>query len=133
MRKIVLLLGILTVVGVGSELSTAILSAQNDEFDAWMDTIDAKNQSVQANIAGKDAKAAADDAKALQDTFKLVEGFWAKRGNAADGVQLSQQAEESAGAVLKAIEAKDFDGAAAQSIAITRTCTACHRLYRPLS
>jgi cytochrome c556 len=62
-----------------------------------------------------------------------VEGFWTKRGNAPDGVQLSQQAQEAAGAVLKAIEAKDFDAASAQSIAITRTCTACHRLYRPLS
>jgi hypothetical protein len=122
MRKIIIL-----------ALTTGVLLAQNDEFDGWMDTIDAKNQSVQANIAAKDAKAAAADAKSLQDTFKLVEGFWTKRGNAPDGVQLSQQAQEAAGAVLKAIEAKDFDAASAQSIAITRTCTACHRLYRPLS
>src|ERR1700733_13394277 len=127
MRKIVIGFGICAV------LTAAVLWAQNDEFDGWMQTIDAKNQSEQANIAAKDAKAAADDAKALQDTFKLVEGFWTKRGNAPDGVKLSQQAEEAAGAVLKSIEAKDFDAAAAKSINVAQTCTACHRLYRPLS
>jgi hypothetical protein len=114
MRKIIIL-----------ALTTGVLLAQNDEFDGWMDTIDAKNQSVQANIA--------DDAKSLQETFKLVQGFWTKRGNAPDGVQLSQQAQAAAGAVLKAIDAKDFDAASAQSIAITRTCAACHRQFRPLS
>ena len=127
MRKIVIGFGICAV------LTAGVLWAQNDEFDGWMQTIDQKNQSVQANIAAKDAKAATEDAKALRDTFKLVEGFWTKRGNAPDGVQLSQQAEEAAGAVLKSIEAKDFDAAAAQSIKVAQTCTSCHRLYRPLS
>jgi hypothetical protein len=103
-----------------------------DEFDAWMRTIDEKNQSVQRNIAGKDAKAAAEDAKALQDTFKLVEGFWKQRGNAQDAVNLAQKAGERAADVARSIAANDFDAASTQSIKIAETCTACHRLYRPL-
>jgi hypothetical protein len=113
--------------------AAGIMFAQSaDEFDGWMRTIDEKNQSVQRNIADKDAKAAGDDARTLQDTFKLVEGFWKQRGNAQDAVDLSQKAEERAAEVAKLIAAKDFDGASAQSIKIAETCTACHRLYRPL-
>lgn len=103
-----------------------------DDFDAWMRTIDDKTQSVQRNIAAKDGRAAADDAKTLQATFKLVEGFWKQRGNAQNAVDLSQKAGERAGDMSKAIEVKDFDGASSQSIKIAETCTACHRLYRPL-
>jgi hypothetical protein len=103
-----------------------------DEFDAWMRTIDEKNQSVQRNIADKNAKAAADDARTLQDTFRLVEGFWKQRGNAPDAVDLAQKAGERAAEVSKLIAAKDFEAASAQSIKIAETCTACHRLYRPL-
>jgi hypothetical protein len=113
-------------------LSAALFAQSADEFDAWMRTIDEKNQSVQQNIQAKDARAAADDAKALQDTFKLVEGFWQKRGNAQDAVDLSQKAGQRAAEVSKLIAAKDFDGASTQSVKIAETCTACHRLYRPL-
>jgi hypothetical protein len=103
-----------------------------DEFDSWMRTIDEKNQSVQRNIAAKDPAAAAADAKTLDETFQLVENFWKQRGNAPDAVELSQKARQKAAAVAKAIAAKDFDAASTQSIQIAETCTACHRLYRPL-
>jgi hypothetical protein len=122
MRKIVILFFVARVVFAQSA----------DEFDAWMRTIDEKTQSVQRNIEAKDDKAARDDAKALQDTFKLVEGFWLKRGNAQDAVDLSQKAGGRAAEVAKLIAAKDFDAASTQAIKIAETCTACHRLYRPL-
>jgi hypothetical protein len=127
MRKIVVLLGIFIVFAAG-----LVFAQGADEFDAWMTTIDEKNQSVQRNIAAMDAKAAADDAKALEDTFKLVEGFWKQRGSATDAVELAKKAEERAADVAKSIAAKDFEAASAQSIKIAETCTACHRLYRPL-
>jgi hypothetical protein len=127
MGKITILLGIqLTLI-------TSVVFAQSaDEFDAWMTTIDEKNQSVQRSIAASDATAATTDAKALQDTFKLIEGFFTRRGNASDAVELAQNAQQRAADVLKYSAAKDFDQAAAQSIKIAETCTACHRLYRPL-
>src|ERR1019366_8804095 len=119
--------------GLGILFAASLMFAQSaDEFDAWMRTIDEKNQSVRRNIADKDAKSAADDARALQETFQLVEGFWKKRGNAQDAVDLSQKAGERAANVAKLIAAKDFEAASAQSIKIAETCTACHRLYRPL-
>jgi len=128
MRKIII------VVGIQAALAAGILLAQSqDDFDAWMRTIDEKNQSVQRNIAAKDADAATADAKTLQETFKLVEGFWAKRGNAPEAVELSQKAQQQAADVVKSATAKDYDAASTQSINIAQTCTACHRLYRPLS
>lgn len=127
MRKIIVLFG------VSVALTAGVVFAQGaDEFDAWMRTIDEKTQSVQSSIAAKDASAVTADAKALQDTFKLVEEFWTRRGNAADAVELSQKARERAAEVLKSVAVKDFDAAASQSIKIAETCTACHRLYRPL-
>jgi len=113
-------------------LSIQMFAQSPDEFDAWMRTIDEKTQSVQRNIAAKDAKAATDDAKTMQHTFRLVEQFWKQRGHAEDAVDLAQKAEERAADVVKSIAAKDFDTASAQSIKIAETCTACHRLYRPL-
>jgi len=126
-RRIVILAGVV------ASFATGLAPAQTaDEFDAWMRTIDEKTQSAQRSIAAKDAAAAAQDAKSLQETFGLVEEFWKKRGNAPDAVDLSRKAEEQAAAVAKSIAAKDFDAASTQSIRIAETCTACHRLYRPL-
>jgi hypothetical protein len=127
MRKII------TAVGIQTALAAGIVLAQSqDDFDAWMRTIDEKNQSVQRNIAAKDSDAASADAKTLEETFKLVEGFWAKRGNAPDAVELSKKAEAQAAEVVKSATAKDYDAASTLSINIAQTCTACHRLYRPL-
>jgi hypothetical protein len=127
MRKIII------VIGIHAALAAGVVYAQTvDDFDGWMRTIDDKTQSVQRNIAAKDTNAVTADAKALQETFKLVEGFWAKRGNAPDAVELSQKAQEQAAQVLKSATAKDYDAASTESIKIAETCTACHRLYRPL-
>lgn len=109
-----------------------VLAQSADEFDGWMRTIDEKNQSVQRHIADKDSDAAVADAKTLQEIFQLVEKFWTQRGNASDAVELSKKAQDRAAEVLKSATAKDFDAAASQSIRIAETCTACHRLYRPL-
>jgi hypothetical protein len=122
------------VFGIHAALAAVVVLAQSvDDFDAWMRTIDEKNQSVQRNIAAKDADATTADAKALQETFKLVEGFWVKRGNASDAVDLSRKAQQQAAEVVKSATAKDYEAASTQSISIAQTCTACHRLYRPLS
>jgi 5'-3' exonuclease len=119
--------------GICVTLAVKVVLAQSaDEFDAWMRTIDEKNQSVQRHISDKDSNAAVADAKTLQETFQLVEKFWTQRGNASDAVELSKKAQDRAAEVLKSAMAKDFETAASQSIKIAETCTACHRLYRPL-
>jgi hypothetical protein len=112
--------------------ATASWTQSVDQFDAWMRTIDEKNQSVQQKIALKDASGATADAVALQDTFKLVEDFWVRRGEAQDAVDLSKEARDRAADVVKALTEKDFDAASTQAIKVAETCTTCHRLHRPL-
>jgi len=114
-------------------LSGAIAATQSvDEFDAWMRTIEQKTQSVQQSIGSRNADAVAADAKSLEETFRLVEDFWVRRGDATDAVALSKQAREHAADLLKAAADKDFDRASTQAIRVAETCTSCHRLYRPL-
>jgi hypothetical protein len=123
----------IAVCGLIATLTGSVAWAQTvDQFDAWMRTIDDKNQSVQQKIALKDAAGAAMDAVALQDTFKLVEGFWVRRGDAQDAVDLSKEARDRAADVVTALTGKDFDGASTQAIKVAETCTTCHRLHRPL-
>ncbi len=127
MRRIVVSCGMIMAL-----TASAVRTQSVDEFDAWMRTIDEKNQSVQQNIAHKDANAATADAKVLQDTFKLVEGFWIRRGDASDAVDLAKEAQARAADVVTAAAAKDFDAASSHAIKVAETCTTCHRLYRPL-
>lgn len=103
-----------------------------DEFDAWMQAIDQKTQTVQQSIAKKDAAAVAADAAVLQTEFARVEAFFTGRENSADAVELAREARARAGDVATAAAARDFDTASSQAIKVAGTCTACHRLYRPL-
>ena len=113
--------------------ASAVAAGQSvDEFDGWMRTIDEKNQSVQQAIARQDAATAVADAKALQTSFTLVERFWAARDDGKEAVSLSREALERAGAVQRALDAKDFTLASSESVKIAGTCTPCHRLHRPL-
>jgi len=114
-------------------LSSAIAATQSiDEFDTWMRTIEQKTQSVQQHISGRNADAVAVDAKSLEETFRLVEDFWSRRGDAADAVTLSREARGHAADLLKAATEEDFDRASRLAIRVAETCTPCHRLYRPL-
>lgn len=125
-------LGLGKVALVAAFLCTEALSQTIDDFDTWMQTIEAKTHSVQQAIGDKRAPAATADAKALQEAFALVETFLAKRGDAADGVAWSKQAQAQARDLETAIAASDFDAAQTHAVAVAATCTPCHRLYRPL-
>ncbi|WP_054763191.1 hypothetical protein [Methylomonas koyamae] len=61
------------------------------DFEELMNDVETKIQNVQNNIAAKDAATAATQAKELQEQFKLVEGFFQKRGDAPDAVHNSQE------------------------------------------
>ena len=61
-----------------------------------------------------------------------MEGFWAARDDGKEAVTLSREARERAEAVERAVETKDFGRASSEAIKVAGTCTACHRLHRPL-
>jgi cytochrome c2 len=47
-------------------------------------------------------------------------------------VALSREARQRAEAIEKAAAARNFEGASSEAIKVAETCTACHRLHRPL-
>lgn len=122
-------------------LSTVLLTTLNQfaaaesEFDFadLMNDVETQIQNVQNNIAAKSADPALIDAKKLQDEFKLVTGFFEKRGNSEDAVSNSKEYEQKAANIQKLLTASDFDGAAVAANDFSTQCRgACHDKYKPL-
>ena len=98
-----------------------------------MKDVETQTQNVQNSISAKDANTALADTKKLLDEFKLVEGFFEKRGNAADAVSISKEYQEKAAAIQKSLAASDYDTAATVAGDFSIQCRgACHDKYKPL-
>ncbi|MGZ5819072.1 MAG: hypothetical protein ACXWJD_10030 [Burkholderiaceae bacterium] len=95
-----------------------------------MRRIEDTTKSLDSNVAQKDAKAAMADAKELEDSFREVEAFFTKKGDAADAVVFSQKSRALASEVAKDVAANDFDGASNAVNSLARSCKACHELYK---
>jgi hypothetical protein len=123
-----------TFLGLSFVLLSSFVAAETEfDFEEMMKDVETQTQNVQNSIAAQDANSATVDAKKLQDEFKLVENFFAKRGNAADAVTLSQEYEEKAISIQKTLAAGDFTSAAAVAQDFSQQCRgACHDKYKPL-
>lgn len=111
---------------------TALAEAEFD-FEELMNDVETKIQDVQNNIAAKDVATATNQAKQLQDEFKLVEAYFAKRGDADDAVHNSKEYQDKAASIQTALAAGDLDGAANAANDFSKQCRgACHDKYKPL-
>ena len=115
-------------------LASSIVYAEAEfDFETLMESIDNNSHNLQGNIANKEATATITLAKQMQSDFKLVEGFFEKRGNAADAVTDAKKYEDMAAEIVKFVEANDFDSASNKAIEISNSCDdACHDTYKPL-
>lgn len=121
----------LSIVGV-LVFSTAHAEAEFD-FEQLMEAVDNNTHNIQGNIATQDATGTIELAKELIDQFKLVEGFFANRGNAPDAVTDAKRYQDLAAEIIKATEAKNFTVASDKAIEIGNSCEqACHDTYKPL-
>jgi hypothetical protein len=101
-------------------------------FDTYlMRSMEDSIKSFEPNIAAKNAQRALADAQILWDGFRWTEEYFANRGSAEDAVQIARQALEHTGAVMKFLDANDFESAAASARSAARTCRTCHDLYKP--
>lgn len=128
MRKPTIFFALLIAVVTGS------VSAESEfDFEEMMKDVETQTQNVQNSISAKDANTAATDAKKLQDEFKLVEGFFEKRGNAADAVTISKDYQNMAANIQSSLTAGDYDAAASVAGDFSKQCRgACHDKYKPL-
>ncbi len=128
MRKMFKLFGILFVLTCG-----AVYAEAEFDFETLMESIDNNSHNLQGNIVNKDTNAAIALAKKMQSDFKLVEGFFEKRGNAADAVTDAKRYEDMAAEIVKFVEANNFEAASNKAIEISKSCDmACHDTYKPL-
>jgi hypothetical protein len=128
MHKVINFFGIIFLLA-----SSAVTAESEFDFEELMETIDNNSHNLQDSIVNKNNDSAIALAKELQDAFKLVEGFFEKRGNAADAVADSKIYQDNAAAIVKFIEANDYESASNKAIEISNSCDdACHDTYKPL-
>ena len=92
--------------------------------------IDDTAKSLDSDVAQKDAKAALADARSLVETFARVQSHYGRKPDTADAVGFARHTQELAAQALKAIEAQDFDAANDAVAQLTRSCKACHEVYK---
>jgi len=128
MRSTMIMFAIAFTLGSGSA------SAESDfDFEELMNDVETTTQNVQNNIAAKDFNAASKESKELQEAFKLVEGYFAARGDAADAVTNAQDYQKKAQAIQNALSAGDADTASNVAADFSKQCRgACHDKYKPL-
>ncbi len=115
-------------------MTTAPVVAESEfDFEELMNDVETKIQNVQNNIAASDVAAATKETKELQDAFKLVEGYFSKRGDAADAVHNSKEYQNKAVSILNGLAANDLATASAAANDFSKQCRgACHDKYKPL-
>jgi len=110
------------------------VSAESDfDFEELMKDVETRIQTVQNNISAGDVNTAAADSKQLQDAFVLVEGYFAKRGDAPDAVADARDYQQKAATIQSALGAGNAAAAADAASDFSRQCRgACHDKYKPL-
>jgi cytochrome c556 len=129
-RKMSVLCGLLAVLSGGAVFAEIDLKDFDDDLMRDMDTA---IKDLEPVVGAKNAVAATGDAELLRDGFKQTEDYFAKKGNAADAVEFARKSEELTATVLKEITANDFDAAATSARALSKSCRACHDVYKPLT
>lgn len=128
MNKMINLFGIVFLLAA----SLAYAEAEFD-FEELMESVDTHSHNLQGEIASKNSAETIALAKAMQDEFKLVEGYFEKRGDANDAVVDAKKYQELTADIVKFAETNNFEAASDKAIEISKACdTACHDQYKPL-
>lgn len=117
-------LALLPLLVVGSVLAAqAQLSA--DDMREAEDVL----HNLDSRISLQDKKAL-DDAKELVRYFQQVEAHFSAKADAARGVAFSRRSHGHAAAIATAVEAGNYDAAMDHLSELTRSCKACHEVYK---
>ena len=112
-------------------LATMTPIVSNSEVDEdFMTAMEDLNKSLTSNLALKDAKASGSEASEMQKMFEEVEAFFLQKADAADGVKWAQESRDLSALISKSVSANDFDTASQNAVALSKTCKACHKIYK---
>jgi hypothetical protein len=115
---------------------TAALAAEidlSDFDDDLMRSMDDSIKDLEPVIAAGNVHSAVDDAAVIVDGLKWTQDYFVKKGNTDDAVKFAHDSLQRVDAVQKALVANDLQTAAAAARVLSKSCKACHDVYKPLT
>ena len=97
-----------------------------------MRSIDDAAKSVTSNIDLRRFPAAQTDAHDLQGLLKQVEAFYVARPDKPDALEFARTTLSLTDRIEQSAAARDFAAASQAAAELTRSCRACHDVYKPL-
>jgi cytochrome c556 len=108
-------------------ISVAALSAQDEKtYQSWMKSTPPQINAIKAAITAKDNAKVKEEADKLASTYQEVADFWMKRSKE-DAVKMADATRDAAKAVADATTPEAQTAALGE---VTKTCGACHKVYR---
>lgn len=111
-------------------LAGSAFTASGAVDEDFMRNVEDTFKSADSAIGLKDAKTATADARELEKMFKEVVDHYVKKGDAEEGVKLSEKSIALSTKIVTTVAANDFDSAAAASAELGRACKTCHNVYK---
>ena len=115
---------------IALSIMTAPIVSNSEVDEDFMTAMEDLNKSLTSNLALKDAKASANEASEMQKMFEEVEAFFLNKTDAADGVKWAQESRDLSALIAKSVSTNDFDTASQNAVALSKTCKACHKIYK---
>ncbi len=104
------------------------------DFDKnTMQDVDDANKELESALSSKETQVAVSNAEFIRDSLHWAEGYFDKKGNAADAVKLAREGRELAEGIAKSAGEGHFDAAMDSYESLRRTCKSCHDAYKPPS
>lgn len=112
--------------------SAAFVRLDLEDFDDdLMRDMDNAAKDLEPVITAQNVEAAQEDAEVLAHGFKWTEGYFIRKQTTPDAVKFAQDGARALDQVKSLLEKKEFPAAAAAARAMTKTCRACHDVYKP--
>ncbi|MGO9392789.1 hypothetical protein [Rhodoblastus sp.] len=131
MRKLLMLSMLAAMIVAAPVFAQRVTLDLKDYDDDLMHDIDRAIKYFEPDISGQNADAARDDAAELRRGFVYTQDYFTKKGNTPDAVEISKQGLQQLDAVLKELDAQNFDGAAEAAREVSKACRSCHDTYKP--
>jgi len=110
-------------------ITTTVIAAQASLTADDMRDAEETLHNLDSHISLQERKAL-DDARELARYFQQVEGHFSTQADAARGVDFSRKSQAHAQAIAAAVEAGNYDAAMDALSDLTRSCKACHEVYK---
>jgi hypothetical protein len=124
----------LSAAGAALALAASLYAGEldfSDFDDTLMRSMEDAIKDLDSNVGGQEADAALANAAVLRDGLAWAEQYFSKRTDTPLAPGLARAGQEQVAALIKAVEARDFDAAHGNVRAVVKTCKSCHEAYKP--